>query len=199
MAKPNEIIEFYKRRYASVRTVKCDKCGTLLAVEVKPRPNEHGLKIDRRGVAVIPVDDSLLSSRVRLDERPDGQPMMGYQCGAKLPNPEYPKHKAEVDKHNTRVEKIRARLEKDPDAELTDEERSLQPRSITVPEFVLCLNDTRLSRAEKNHPPRNGWLTPLQPHEEHEVRTSIKLSGIKPDFESKGNQRRYESFLQEVL
>lgn len=71
-----ESLDWYRANYDSVKLVYCSKCKKLLALEVA---GGHGLALDKRGVAVIPVGSDLLSSRVRLDESEDG-PMMGYQC-----------------------------------------------------------------------------------------------------------------------
>lgn len=71
-----QTIRWYTDNFASVHQLTCSHCRKLLALEVSGGP---GLATDARGVAVIPVGPDLLSSRVRLDEGPDG-PMVGYQC-----------------------------------------------------------------------------------------------------------------------
>jgi hypothetical protein len=130
----DEHLQWYKDNFEHVDTVHCSKCDSLLALEVS---GGHGVQLDRRGVAVIPIGSKLLSSRVRLDESAGG-PMMGYQCA--------------------------------------------------------CGNDTRLSAAEKHHKPKAGWLNTVMPHEEHEIRTAIKLCGHKADYRRDDNVTVYEKF-----
>src|SRR5689334_9342553 len=75
----DQMLDWYRANFEHVRVVRCGnrKCGAVLALEVS---GGTGVPLDRRGVAVLPIGDKLLASRVRLDENEHGEPMMGYQC-----------------------------------------------------------------------------------------------------------------------
>lgn len=64
-----------------------------------------------------------------------------------------------------------------------------------------CGNDTRLSAAEKHHPPVNGWYTNLLPHEPVTLALAIRacVKAHQPDYEEQSGRRRYESFVTEQV
>lgn len=72
-----EALTYYTTNHKHVAIVSCSKCEKELALEVSA---ENGMQGNARGMAVLPLSDDLLSSRVRLDETPEGEPMMGYRC-----------------------------------------------------------------------------------------------------------------------
>ncbi len=73
-----QMLQFYKTHFAIVDVVSCDNCG-LLAFECSGGDG-MGLAPNELGKFVIPIGDKLLSHRVRLDETPTGERMVGYQC-----------------------------------------------------------------------------------------------------------------------
>lgn len=74
-----EMLQFYKNTFQSVELVKCDKCKNYLAFELSGGDG-MGMQANELGKFVVPIGDKLLSYRVRLDEAPTGERMMGYQC-----------------------------------------------------------------------------------------------------------------------
>ena len=74
-----EMLHFYKATFQSVEVVRCDKCKEYIAVELFGGEG-MGMQPNELGKFVVPVGDKLLSHRVRLDEAPTGEHMVGYQC-----------------------------------------------------------------------------------------------------------------------
>ena len=63
-----------------------------------------------------------------------------------------------------------------------------------------CGNDTRLSKAELHHQPKDGWgQRDLLPHEAFKLTQEIKDCGHKADYAKKDGKTRYETFHVEVL
>jgi predicted GH43/DUF377 family glycosyl hydrolase len=79
LASKTEMIDFYKGRFDHVDVVVCSKCKEQLALELMGG-DPMGLSFNDVGKIVVPLSDKLISHRVRLDEAPTGEPMMGYQC-----------------------------------------------------------------------------------------------------------------------
>lgn len=73
---PHTMIAFYKKHFDTVHVVTCGECKNSLAIELSnPLSNDlMGLSPNSLGIIVLPVDEKLLSHRVRLDG------MLGYQC-----------------------------------------------------------------------------------------------------------------------
>lgn len=73
---PHEMIRFYKKNFGSVHVVHCKHCKNTIAIELsQPLGNDTlGLTANAHGIIILPVDERLLSSRVRTDG------MLGYQC-----------------------------------------------------------------------------------------------------------------------
>lgn len=74
-------IDFYKNHYATVELVQCMECKSDLCLELTGLIGAGlGLSPNAMGVVVIPLNEKLLSTRIRLDETGTGEPMRGYQC-----------------------------------------------------------------------------------------------------------------------
>ena len=73
---PATMIAFYKKHFRLVHALHCGKCKNTIAIELSdPLSNDLlGLKPNAKGIIVLPVDEKLLSHRIRLDG------MIGYQC-----------------------------------------------------------------------------------------------------------------------
>lgn len=79
---PNDVdqmLAFYKQHFAVVDVVSCSKCKSFLAFECSGGDG-MGLAPNELGKYLIPIGDKLQSHRVRLDEAPTGERMVGYQC-----------------------------------------------------------------------------------------------------------------------
>lgn len=111
-------IDYYKSRYDEVAVITCNKCKTVVAVEVKGGVDQAGDPSHPEGRQVIPISYpdhpykmALTSHRVRLD----GQ--IGYECAAIIPNPNHPKMEKDLEKlHKEGVkeyQKAKAQFEKD--------------------------------------------------------------------------------------
>ena len=188
-----QMLEFYKQHFAVVEIVSCSECGAALAFECQGG-DSMGLPVNELGKIIIPIGDSLLSSRVRLDEAPTGERMMGYQCGAPVPNPEYiPAMEAfnkEMEAYDALYKKdvARAKKNKDPAPEYT-------PPQFTTPETIACGNDTRVSQIERGHVPVGPMQQTLSPFEKHQIRERIRQDkSYKPDFRKVGNIKHFETF-----
>ena len=75
-----QMLEFYKQHFAVVDLVSCSQCKSYLAFECSGGADSMGLAPNEIGKYIIPIGDKLQSSRVRLDEAPTGERMVGYQC-----------------------------------------------------------------------------------------------------------------------
>ena len=91
-----DMIEFYRQHFQEVSLVTCLSCEAPLALELRGG-DPMGMQVNDLGIVVVSVGENLLSSRIRLDETPEGERMMGYQCGAPIPNPLYPDALASYD------------------------------------------------------------------------------------------------------
>ena len=74
-----EMLQFYKQQFAVVEVVSCSNCKDFLAFECYGGES-MGLAPNELGKYIIPIGDKLMSHRVRLDEAPTGERMVGYQC-----------------------------------------------------------------------------------------------------------------------
>lgn len=79
MNNRQEMIEFYKGQFESVEVITCSKCKDQLAIQLMGG-DPMGMSVNEVGKIVVPLSNKLISHRVRLDEAPTGEPMIGYQC-----------------------------------------------------------------------------------------------------------------------
>jgi len=193
-----QMLEFYKQQFAVVEIVSCGKCGSMLAFECAGGES-MGLQQNELGKYIIPIGNNLLSHRVRLDEAPTGERMVGYQCGAPVPNPLYPAAKADHEKALIEYEK---QYKKD----VAEAKKNKQldpiynPPQMTVPETIECGNDTRIADVERGHVPVGPMQMALSPFEKHQIREKIKTDKKhKADFRKVGNIKHFETFQVERL
>ncbi len=205
----HQMLEFYKKQFAVVELVTCGKCGAFLAFECTGG-DSMGLAPNELGKYVIPIGDNLLSHRVRLDEAPTGERMVGYQCGAQVPNPVYPnelkKHeeaKAAYDAdYNKKLEadkkeyaKNAKRAKKDGVELAAYSAPEYNPPLFNVPEFIDCGNDTRVGDVERGLVPVGAMQTALSPFEKHQIREKLRADRThKADFKKVGRIKHFESF-----
>ena len=192
-ADAQQMLEFYKQNFSVVEIVSCSKCGTMLAFECQGG-DTMGLPVNELGKVIIPIGDSLLSSRVRLDEAPTGERMAGYQCGALVPNPLFPAakidHEKAVAEYDKQYKKDVAKAKKDG---LLDP--IYTPPQLTVSEKVECGNDTRIADVERGHVPVGPMQVALSPFEKHQIREKIQADKQhKVDFRKVGNIKHFETF-----
>ena len=194
-----QMLEFYKQNFAVVELVSCSKCGSMLAFECSGGDG-MGLPANELGKYIIPIGNNLMSHRVRLDEAPTGERMVGYQCGALVPNPAYPaamaEHKDALDAYTKDYVKLKAAAKKkgDPDPIFQP------PTPPKVPEQIECGNDTRIADVERGHVPVGPMQVALSPFEKHQIREKISADKKhKPDFRKVGNIKHFESFQVERL
>ena len=188
-----QMLEFYKQHFAVVEIVGCSRCGSMLAFECTGGDG-MGLQPNELGKYIIPIGDNLLSSRVRLDEAPTGERMMGYQCGAIVPNPSYAGDKAAFDEE---LAKYDAQYKKDLAAAKKKklDEPVYTPPVFNTPETIPCGNDTRIAEIERGKVPVGRMQQALSPFEKHQIRAEIlKDRKHKADFRKVGNIKHYESF-----
>lgn len=206
-----QMLQFYKQNFAVVEVVSCDRCGNLLAFECSGG-DSMGLPQNELGKYIIPIGDNLLSHRVRLDEAPTGERMVGYQCGFPVQNPDYQiavqKYKdayAEWEKHQAqRVLDAQkefkkavafAKKNKIPEPVWEDYEPPVHPPIMeNVPETIPCGNDTRIADVERGLVPIGRQQTSLSPFEKHQLRQKIAAKKHKVDFRKVGNIKHFESF-----
>lgn len=74
-----QMLQFYKQNFAVVELVSCSACKSFLAFECFGGES-MGMAQNELGKYIIPIGDKLMSHRVRLDEAPTGERMVGYQC-----------------------------------------------------------------------------------------------------------------------
>lgn len=193
-----QMLEFYKQHFAVVELVSCSHCGSMLAFECTGGDG-MGLQPNELGKYIIPIGDNLLSSRVRLDEAPTGERMMGYQCGAIVPNPAYASAKVAFDEELVAYE---AQHKKDVAAakKKKQEEPVYTPPVFNTPETITCGNDTRIAAIERGKVPVGRMQQALSPFEKHQIRGEIlKDKSHKADFRKVGNIKHFESFQVERL
>ena len=197
-ADAQQMLEFYKQHFAVVELVSCSNCGSMLAFECQGG-DTMGLPVNELGKIIIPIGDALLSSRVRLDEAPTGERMMGYQCGAIVPNPVYAADKAafdaEIAEYDAQYKKSVATAKKK-----KLDEPIYTPPIFTTPETIPCGNDTRISDIERGKVPVGKMQVSLSPFEKHQIREEIKKDRThKPDFRKVGKIKHFETFQVERL
>lgn len=197
-ADAQQMLEFYKQHFAVVELVSCSNCGSMLAFECQGG-DSMGLPANELGKIIIPIGDALLSSRVRLDEAPTGERMMGYQCGAMVSNPAYATDKAtfdaEITKYDAQYKKEVAAAKKK-----KQEEPIYSPPIFNTPETIACGNDTRISDIERGKVPVGQMQVSLSPFEKHQIREEIKKDRTyKPDFRKVGKIKHFETFQVERL
>lgn len=194
MTDAAQMLDFYKHNFAVVEVVSCSKCGALLAFECSGGDG-MGLAPNELGKYVIPVGDALLSSRVRLDEAPTGERMMGYQCGNVIDNPNYEAEVAAMEKAAADYEK---QFKKDTAAAKkagTDLPPYLPPLTASVPLKIECGNDTRIAAVERGQVPVAAMQVALTPFQKHQIREKIRSDrNYKADFKKVGNVKHFESF-----
>lgn len=78
-ADVEQMLAFYKQNFTTVDLVTCDNCNSFLAFELTG-PNGMGMAPNEVGKYIVPIGNKLESHRVRLDEAPTGERMVGYQC-----------------------------------------------------------------------------------------------------------------------
>lgn len=188
-----QMLEFYKQHFAVVEVVSCSNCGALLAFECTGG-DSMGLAPNELGKYVIPVGDALLSSRVRLDEAPTGERMVGYQCGNSVPNPAYAGAKLTHEKILADYDK---QYQKDVAAAKKKKlsEPPYLPPIFSTPETIPCGNDTRIAEIERGHVPVGPMQVSMSPFEKHQIREKIANDkSYKPDFKKVGNIKHFETF-----
>lgn len=74
-----EMIDFYRGQFDVVEVVSCSKCKEQLALQLQGG-DPMGMQMNELGKIMIPISEKLVSHRIRLDEAPNGEPMIGYQC-----------------------------------------------------------------------------------------------------------------------
>lgn len=194
----NQMLDFYKQHFAVVDLVSCSRCGAMLAFECSGGDG-MGLQPNEIGKYVIPIGDALLSSRVRLDEAPTGERMMGYQCGAIVANPDYTSAKSAFDQELAAYE---AQYKKDVAAAEKKKKQApaYTPPVFNTPETIPCGNDTRIAEVERGKVPVGRMQQTLSPFEKHQIRSEILNDrSHKPDFRKVGNIKHFESFQVERL
>lgn len=191
-----QVLDYYLHNYAEVHIVTCSKCGTDLGIEIRGEVfnNNGGYKVNEAGYTMLPFGDNLMASRVRTDEYEPGKYMMGYQCGAPVPNPEYDKavanrkkEIAELTRHWTSLYP-EAKKSEIPDFDLT-------VPAVQVPKLTRCGNDTRGSVIEEELSPTGSFL----PHEIEAIKTKYRQTGYVPKFKQQGNIQVHETFKRERI
>lgn len=186
------ILDYYLAHYDEVHILTCNKCGTDLGLEIKGQVS--GLTMNKNGFSVLPIGTALLSSRVRTDGS------MGYQCGAMVDNPEFPKAVAAIEKVNkdqflaydrtykTTVKSLKKGVTKP---------EYLPPAAVTVdvPRQVMCGNDTRGTELEEQLSPDGTFL----PHEVDAIERKQVEIGWKPKIKRQGNKEIHETFTRERI
>lgn len=188
-----QMLEFYKQHFAVVELVSCGKCGVMLAFECAGGDG-MGLAQNELGKYVIPIGDKLLSHRVRLDEAPTGERMVGYQCGNIVPNPGYAAAKKNFEDDLAAYDK---QYKKDVAAakKKSEPEPSYLPPVFNTPEMIPCGNDTRIADVERGHVPVGPMQVATSPFEKHQIRQKIAQDkSYKADFRKVGNVKHFETF-----
>jgi len=188
-----QMLAFYKQHFAVVEIVSCSNCRAMLAFECTGGDG-MGLQPNELGKYVIPIGNNLLSHRIRLDEAPTGERMVGYQCGNSVMNPDYPAAKAAHDKELAAYEK---QYKKDVAAAKKNKESDpeYRPPVLTTPETVPCGNDTRIADVERGLVPVGPMQISLSPFEKHQIREQLTNNkSYKPDFRKVGNIKHFETF-----
>lgn len=211
-----QMIHFYKQYFAVVELVTCLKCGAYLAFECSGGTMD-GMQPNELGKYVITIGDNLDSYRVRLDEAPTGERMMGYQCGAPQPNPaaeeaekvwqeklaKYEKqHELDLERFRKKVKKLEAEAKKKGEEPPTIEEPIYGPprRDPQPPATIPCGNDTRIADVERGKVPVGKMQSTLSPFEKHRISAEIKKDPKhKAAFTKHGNIKIFETFQVERI
>lgn len=194
----DQMLDFYKQHFASVELVTCSKCNSFLAFQCSGG-DSMGLKPNELGKFIIPIGSALQSHRVRLDEAPTGERMVGYQCGAPVPNPAFP---AALKEHEQKLAEYEAGYNRGVSVakKLDQPEPPYLPPVLTVPEFIECGNDTRIADVERGKVPLGPTQSTLSPFEKHKIRNEIiDDRAHKPDFKKVGNIKHFETFQVERI
>lgn len=190
------VLDYYLTNYGEVHIITCSKCGTDLGIEIRGEVfnNNAGYKVNEAGFTVLPFGDNLLASRVRTDEYEPGKPMMGYQCGTPVANPEYAKA---VAARQQEIADLVRDWKKDNKGVKSSEMPNFEPAvlPVTVPQIVRCGNDTRGSEIEEELSPTGSFL----PHEVHVIKEKYRTSAYKPKFKQQGNVQLHETFKRERI
>lgn len=191
-----DMLTFYRHHFHKTEVVKCENCGSYIAIILgDSKTGDYlGLSPNEIGKCVIGLGNKLLSSRVRLDHAPNGERMMGFQCGCVVPNPAYAAAKAS---HDATVAEMRATFEKRvSEARKNKQEFSetfIEP-TLDVSEFIPCGARTLLSSAETGQVPTSNVTTSLSPFEKHRIMKNIEENkDYKADFKQVGRKKTYDS------
>lgn len=192
------MLAFYKAHFDTVDLVKCEKCAAFLAFELTG-PDGMGMSPNEIGKYVVPIGGNLQAHRVRLDEAPTGERMVGYQCGARVENPKYAKAKAKYDKeieaYDAEYNKLGKKAEKD-----GVDAPSYDPPVLEQAPFMICGNDTRLGDAERGKVPVGATQITLSPFEKHRIAEEIRQDKKhKPSFKKQGHKKHFETFSVERI
>lgn len=187
------VLDYYLANYSEVHIVTCNKCGNDLAIEI--RGEVSGYKANEFGFTVLPFGDNLLSSRFRTDGS------MGYQCGVIVPNPAYPKAKAEAEANKKKALadyelQYKQAVKSTPKGA---DKPEYAPPAIDIPvhepETIRCDNDTRGTEIEEELSPTGTFL----PHEVHAIQQKQIRIGWKPKIKQVGNKQIHETFTRERI
>lgn len=209
-----EHLDWYSQNFEHVDKVYCgsdlgEGCGELLALEASGPITQDARSLmkyaDNRGVyrIVVGVPPKLWSTRVRLDETPDGKPMVGYWCRhGEEPNPDYEpamdKYRKAVAAETNRHDKVVAQWREDNPDQLHPSEPAPQPNWPETPDTSPTLvldNNTTVSEAELHHPPRAGWASDVSVLEAARIKQAIKDCGQHtPNYKEENGMKHYESF-----
>jgi hypothetical protein len=193
-----QMLEFYKQHFATVEIVTCGICGSMLAFECAGGDG-MGLMANELGKYIIPIGENLLSTRVRLDEAPTGERMMGYQCGAPVPNPHYPELFKTFQDNLAEYDKEYKRQVKEAKKDKVEPPIYAPPLEPVDQKTVPCGNDTRIAAIERGKVPVGLQQSSLSPFEKHRIRLNIKDEGYQPDFKKVGNVKHFETFQVERI
>lgn len=103
-ADVEQMLEFYRQRFDTVDLVHCNKCGAFLCFELTGA-DPMGMAVDERGKIIVPIGDNMAGCRVRLDEAPNGERMVGYQCANLVKNTAFEQELAAWEKSRDAHEK----------------------------------------------------------------------------------------------
>lgn len=194
-----DMLAFYKNHFAELHILRCEKCGSYLAIVAKAEQETLGLHPNELGLIIIPIGDNLLSSRVRLDVAETGERMMGFECGAIIPNPDYPAALAQWEADCDKVKDAHAKAIKS--LKKGEIEPALQLPLFHTPEMIKCGNDSRLCAAEKGQVPVGSRVSHMTPFEKQKIMDNIAANKeYKPNFKHLGNKKHYDEFsLEKVI
>lgn len=193
-----QMLAFYKQHFMTVDLVSCSVCGARLAFECAGGDG-MGMPANEIGKYIIPIGENLLSSRVRLDEAPTGERMMGYQCGAPVPNPAYPEAKKAYDWNIEQAQADWKKAVAQAKKAKQDPPEYQAPIQSLPPETIPCGNDTRVAEVELGQVPISNHQVSLSPFEKDRIRQKIRESKHKPDFRKVGDIKHFETFQVERI